>query len=288
MKTIPRLFKRISILICVAAGTVLVQGCHKNPGGGTPPTNTDGCLLLNEFVSGGPGYVNNYTYEYDANGILTKGSIVGTNGNPPVQTLGVTGNTIAFSTGPTFSTTYNYVGDLRKGIPTSSYTDISVDGLQTGHFREYTYGYDKESRLTNVGYIAGAITFFYDEKGNVTKIVFYSANDVRLPIVIATLENYDDKPTPFVAEGKFWKFIQHMFSWDYFTDYLLVAALTNNNPGKMTIQSYIGNDIYSTSYRDMHYTYDDQGHVMSVSVDDTDAKGKKTHYQSATFQYKCK
>lgn len=282
--------KSLPVLVSLIASTVLIQSCQKNPGGGNGngTGTTNNCFLIREYVTGGSGYVGNYQYEYDASGILTKASTVAVNGLPAVQVLAVSGNQISFSTGPTYTSTFSYDGGLRKGTPTTGYQDIIVDGRATPHWRDFIFSYGDQQNVTHVAWLPGELNMNYDAKGNVVKMTFITNNGPRVPSTIVTVEGYDDKPTPFVAEGKFWKFIQHMFSWDYFPEYLMVAALSNNNPGKITIQDYIGNDKYETTIREMTYTYDDQGHITTAITTEIRPNRSPTQYQSARFEYDCK
>src|SRR4051812_44379984 len=99
----------------------VVFGCQK-PQNGPPPTtpvdaDSSNCFLVGMNVSGGPGYVGNYSYAYDSKGQLTKGNLlsVAPYGGTDDTKLLRGGNVIAFTTGPTFSESLTYIGDLNAG-----------------------------------------------------------------------------------------------------------------------------------------------------------------------------
>ncbi|MFT3933110.1 MAG: hypothetical protein QM726_05780 [Chitinophagaceae bacterium] len=270
-----------------------ICSCGKNPTTPPTPTTTNKCLLISETVNGGPGYGASWVYQYDADGHLLKGTNPPVNGQTPDGLMAINNNAIGISfSAATYGSgtgkmiwSYFYAGDLKGGSPTSGYQDFTnADGKSYPRWDQYIFGYDAKKRITEVAINAGTINISYDDNDNVVKMTFITNNGPRVISPIVTIEGYDNKPNPHVADPNIWKFTQQMFSWSYFTEYRVISALSKNNPGKITTD--YPEDATSKTVDDIIYQYNDKNMPTVATVQRT-FRGAKSSYQSNFYGYSC-
>jgi hypothetical protein len=285
-------------LFSVVVTALLMQSCQKHTGGngngtgngtgtgtGTGTEIGKGCKLSIESVSGGPGYVGSYDYHYDANGILSSAYWLNPNNLSELnQALSLSGNIVGFTNGPDLQIGHYYAGDLQTGVPASGWLDVTDDGNTINHLEDYFFTYFEDSTLRSMNSAGESLGITYDSHQNVSSMQVSGNSGLTFT---ATMEDYDDVPNPFYLEGRYWKFLQHMFDWGYPADYLMVAALCKNNPGKITMKDSDGSGGWVTTMRNIKRYYNSDSLTQTIVVQDTDPSGNITTYQTANFQYNC-
>jgi hypothetical protein len=187
-------------------------------------------------------------------------------------------------------------GNLYDGLPEmmvarerQRYNDGKPD-FDSGSDTVLTFQYDDKKRLSVVTYHLELMTYDvyitysrqmsairleleYDNNDNVIRLkqvyvyregvyivnnpansYFTFLEDVHTVISVA----YDDKPSPFTAISKYWKFVQG--DWGYVTNsnwQSIIASLSKNNPVTIAFETYQGTA--SQAKIDVTYNYNAQG-----------------------------
>jgi len=260
-------FKSCACLMAALAA-LLTTSCQKKPGDlkPLPPiVNITACSMASD-VDQVLGLRN---FEYDDKGLLTKMTAPNYNFGPVVKTITsakVTDTYSGYSGSNSYngSIPYSYLGgsgNIYDGDP--EFESSVSDTL-------YQFKYDAKKRLVSIliprsanGYLPNTfmtlfryeLNFTYDPNDNVTqiKIVKDYQEKINVPqsgesridyMQISDEElniTYDDKPSPYTAISKYWKFVGVDFkgSWLYNLDKVrfwasFCAILSKNNPTKIT------------------------------------------------------
>jgi hypothetical protein len=187
-------------------------------------------------------------------------------------------------------------GSIYDGLPDSmqrterqTYTDGRPD-FNSGPKTILIFEYDDAKRLKKVDYHHDLLTYdvyitysrqlykttlelTYDDKDNVTKLKqslvfregvyvvnnpsdsYFSYEESEQTSINVT---YDNKPSPYSAILKYWKFLQG--DWGYVTNSnwnAIITALSKNNPVVISFETYQGNAVQTSN--NSTYDYNEQG-----------------------------
>lgn len=285
---------RIPILTILAGLAILLSvGCKKHndpaPDPGKDSTQTKAipshCVLIRENIASiNTAYTGNWQYEYDSKGVpmtLTRfdtlGSVIGE--------VDITAQQIVDWRGkPTYLS--DFKGDLFSGLPSSQDVTLNYSGTITPHISKYTFSYDSKGRLTSfVDIYATTYTLAYDDSDNVTKMSYNSdAADGAI-----TVTAYDNKPSPYTSAKKVWKFIQHNFNWASSDPESMMAAISRNNPLKLTVYGQNKQTNKASVEKEINsYQYADTGYPIQNVVTHVNEDGSAFFYSRYTYTYDCK
>jgi hypothetical protein len=299
---------------------ITLYGCGKPSNNPTSPVvNITACTIASD-VDQVLGLRN---FEYDDKGLLTKVTAPNYYYGPVVKTITSAKVTDTFS-GYSGSNSYNgsiyysYLGgsgNIYDGNPEFVYSSLDSGAL-------YQFKYDAKKRLTSVlipttanGYLPNTfftifrfeLNFTYDANDNVTQIKIVKdyqekinvpqSGETRIDYLQTSDEElnitYDDKPSPYTAISKYWKFVGVDFRgfWLYNLDRVrfwanCCAILSKNNPKKIT--GKLTNDIVPPAdviktltiiNSTLTYQYNEKNFPVTVALDGAGIN---------SFTYNCK
>jgi len=270
------------ILACAAIASLLSASCKKNNNSNTTPAN--GCRLMEEGSVGGPGYQGDWWYEYDDKNVI-KRAYMKVNGQETGAQAVVQGNGVKIIRSPTFYLDLTYSG-LVNFMPVDLDISLTEQPTTIVHWDKYYFKYDQAGRLIQFQNDAQSITVTYDNNGNVVKMENYLFTAPRVKVnVLTVVEGYDDKPSPYTGQP-IYKFLQHNFDYSYYDEEQFIAALSKNNPGKITTSYYdtTTNGFNHAFIKKMTYTYYDSGMPHTCVVSDI-SSGSGQPYSNRSYGY---
>jgi hypothetical protein len=263
---------------------ILALGCDKSKTP-SPVGMVAQCVIQNETTSLS-GNAASWKYEYDSKGMPLKITKYGSN-NAEVSALTVNFDSVVNAAGVAKSVMrYDVDLSLKKLPATVQVSATDPEGVVQHNYKQYIFSYDDKSRLvtvrektTWVGDAEWNLTITYNDKNNVTELLYEWVEGPVTGTVSIAAADYDDKPTPY-ASMPAWKFLMNNFAWDNYDPEPVLTALSSNNPLGYSFGT--GDNFFS---RTMTYTYNEQGFPLARINTNKNKNGEYTFTQ--TFSYAC-
>lgn len=270
-------------LLFTIASLMILLGCDKSVAPSPVGVNTQ-CVIQGETTALS-GNAATWKYEYDGQGMPLKITKYGYN-NIEVSTITVYHDSVA-NVMESAKLVTRYDADLSlKKLPSGAQISITnIAGVQP-NYKQYLFSYDDKSRLAKIRektVFAGdgewELTISYNDKNNVTELLYTWVEGPTTGNARITVNAYDDKPTPY-ASIAMWKFLMSNYAWDNYDPEPVLTALSSNNPLDYSLGT--GDNLFT---RTMTYTYNDQGFPLVRTNTNKNKNGEYTFDQ--TFSYAC-
>ena len=263
---------------------MLLLGCDKSTAPSPVGVNTQ-CVIQNE-TTGLSGNAASWKYAYDGQGMPLKITKYGSN---DIEVSGITvyHDSVVNAMGAAKMVTRYDVDLSLKKLPTVAHISITTpDGMVQANYKQYFFFYDDKSRLTKISektVFAGDgewdLTISYNDKNNVTELLYEWVTGPITGATRITATAYDDKPTPYASMAA-WKFLMSNYAWDNYDPEPVLTALSSNNPLDYSFGT--GDNLFT---RTMTYTYNEQGFPLARINTNKNKNGEYTFNQ--TFSYTC-
>ena len=245
------------------------------------------CIIASDSISiAGKNDYTTYQFENNTNRLKVAKRIVGNgimqlyrevhyhSNNLPDKTITYT------NANEYYETKFFYTNGSSVPYKTELYFTSRGNGQPSKNFSRFQFRYDENNRLKEVKYMTTkggekeyTMQIHYNEKDNVSKLLYEISKGATRTDTLITASAFDDKPNPY-SMLPYWEFLMLDDNWDSDDAEPIITALSRNNPLDLAI---------GQGKRDMLYTYNQTGFPLTRTNINKHHSGQHSFKESFTY-----